>query len=604
MPNTPRVNFNIINNNVEESYPSKGISLVLARTTKGPKNDPSSIISSIPQFHREFGNEIVPDGSVSNIEKALQGRSKLRIIRVMGSDASQGKVQVLTPASGEEDPTYTYAPVFWITPLNVTGGILEYEVFLKTRGYGETIDNLKNYAVSVSTSDGSVILKIHPLSSEDKPLEEVIYSSTIFTYKKPTTGSKAIIDYNALLLWSQNNPYFEVEVKTYDTTTERNTPVNNILDLVNRLAELDGSDYDFDVDTWSTPEVPTDPKYGSIWESGSYMYGSIGSSGSDPVKNDWIAACEFIKDYVDVYNILASNLHLHLSNTLDMTAVYKELANMCNTLEEFRLFIEIPVIYTDNSGKHIRPLEGENSIISWKNALNAAIGYSKWVSYYTAGLWFINNNGILQESSVGGTTLGLADSSATSAGYDKSFAGMNRGIVLNSKGPVIPNYGSPGRVEDLEKLAQANINVYVIKDTPTYGKTTLLWHNFTDGFKKDSFRFLGNTGLVLDIKKTLRPILETYIEEPNIWGTWKNIYLRVLPLINAWVDANAITDPKWQGDQDANSWADLKINTEAECRQGHYKVQFTFKDVVALQDITIDLVIESSSKSVDISVED
>ena len=249
-------------------------------------------------------------------------------------------------------------------------------------------------------------------------------------------------------------------------------------------------------------------------------------------------------------------------------------------------------------------MEGENSIISWKNALNTAIGYSKWISYYTAGLWFVNNNGILQESSVGGTTLGLADSSATSAGYDKSFAGMNRGIVLNSKGPVIPNYGSPGRIEDLEKLAQANINVYVIKDTPAYGKTTLLWHNFTDGFKKDSFRFLGNTGLVLDIKKTLRPILEAYIEEPNIWGTWKNIYLRVLPLINAWVDANAITDPRWLGDQDANSWSDLVINTEAECRQGHYKVQFTFKDVVALQDITVDLVIDSSSKSVDVSVED
>lgn len=595
MPNTPRVKFNITNNNVEESYPSKGISLVLARTTKGPKNDPSSIISSIPQFHRKFGNEIVPDGSVSNIEKALQGGSKLRILRVMGSDASQGKVQVLTPG---EPPTYTDAPVFWISPVSLDS-TMEYELFLKTKGYGETIENLENYAVSVSTSDGSVVLKIHPLSLDGTPSDEVIYSSTIFTYKNPTTGSKAIIDYNALLSWSQNNPYFEVEVKTYDGTT---AGTSSILDLVNILAEWDGSDTIFNVDIWAR-STPANPAYAKIWTTGSYLYGSIGSAGSDQVKNDWIAACEYIKDYVDVYNILASNLHSHLG-TADMTSVYKELVNICNTLHEFRLFIEIPVIYTDGTGKHIRPLEGENSIILWKNTLNAAIGYSKWVSYYTAGLWFVNNNGILQESSVGGTTLGLADSSATSSGYDKSFSGMNRGIVLNSKGPVIPNYGSPGRVEDLEKLAQANINVYVIKDTPTYGKTTLLWHNFTDQFKKDSFRFLGNTGLVLYIKKTLRPILEAYIEEPNIWGTWKNIYLRVLPLINAWVDANAITDPRWLGDQDANSWSDLKINTEAECRQGHYKAQFIFKDVVALQDITIDLVIDSSSKSVDISVED
>ena len=337
MPNTPRVNFNIINNNVEESYPSKGISLVLARTTKGHKNDPSSIISSIPQFHREFGNEIVPDGSVSNIEKALQGGSKLRVLRVMGSDASQGKVQVLTPddPSTEEvdETTYTDAPIFWISDLSVIGNDhLEYEVSLKTKGYGETIENLSNYAVAVSTSNGSVVLKIHPLSSEGTPLEEVIYSSTIFTYKKPTTGSRAIIDYNALLSWSQDNPYFDVEVKTYDTT-EEGTTVNSVLDLVNLLAEWDGSDHDFNVNTWSTTMAPSDHAYDGIWETGSYLYGSIGSAGSDPVKNDWIAACEFIKDYVDVYNILASNLHLHLS-TLDMTAVYKELADICNTLEK------------------------------------------------------------------------------------------------------------------------------------------------------------------------------------------------------------------------------------------------------------------------------
>ena len=65
-----------------------------------------------------------------------------------------------------------------------------------------------------------------------------------------------------------------------------------------------------------------------------------------------------------------------------------------------------------------------------------------------------------------------------------------------------------------------------------------------------------------------------------------------------------MTDPVWEGDQDANSWADLKVNTEAAARQGHYKARFHFKDIVALQDITLDVIIDQASKSVNITVED
>lgn len=110
--------------------------------------------------------------------------------------------------------------------------------------------------------------------------------------------------------------------------------------------------------------------------------------------------------------------------------------------------------------------------------------------------------------------------------------------------------------------------------------------------------------MVLDIKKTLRPILESYIEEPNYWGTWKNMYLQIKPLIDEWVTNEAMTDPKWEGDQDATSWNDLIINTEAEARSGHYKARFRFKDIVALQDITLDVVIEKATKSVSIDIID
>lgn len=56
MPNTPQVNFNFYNNNVQNSTPLLGVSYVLARTTKGPFNDPSQLIRSYSQFQRIFGN--------------------------------------------------------------------------------------------------------------------------------------------------------------------------------------------------------------------------------------------------------------------------------------------------------------------------------------------------------------------------------------------------------------------------------------------------------------------------------------------------------------------------------------------------------------------
>ena len=65
-----------------------------------------------------------------------------------------------------------------------------------------------------------------------------------------------------------------------------------------------------------------------------------------------------------------------------------------------------------------------------------------------------------------------------------------------------------------------------------------------------------------------------------------------------------MTDPIWEGDQDATSWNDLVVNTEAAARQGHYKARFRFKDIVALQDITIDVIIEKASKSVSVDIVD
>ena len=57
----------------------------------------------------------------------------------------------------------------------------------------------------------------------------------------------------------------------------------------------------------------------------------------------------------------------------------------------------------------------------------------------------------------------------------------------------------------------------------------------------------------------------------------------------------------WMGDQDAGSYSELSVNNEADVRQGKYKVILKYKDIVPMQEITINIVIDAVSNSVNIS---
>lgn len=547
MPSTPKINFNFINNNVEESSPLRGISTVVARTTKGPVLDPSTLIKGVTQFQRTFGEEIVPDGSVSNIQKALEGGSILRIVRVVGKGATLGTVNegnaVITIKLGNESKGLK----------------------LTTRGAGEPIGTSSTYLVKFTKQQNTLYYEV--VDANGITLE----SGPVFTYKTKDEANKTSIDYLALAQWIHTNPYFKVSL----------VDGGNMESFLTELAKADGTTLAIEVTFEDSSE------------------GTIGTTETEkPTSQEYIEALDYVRDYTDSYNVFFSHLEQHLGSTSEAIKVYTQFRTVLDELNEFRGFIEVPWFNTDGS------VRTKTQVLAATDQIISTIGNSKWISYFTSGLKYNNSFGILQNSDVIGTVVGLADASATSYGYNRSFAGVRRGVVPNAQGPVLPNYGSPARVTDLEDFAQHYLNLFVIKDTPSFGKRTLLWHNFTSQVKQDSFRFLGVTGLVLDIKKTLRPILESYIEEPNYWGTWKNMYLEIKPLIDEWVTNEAMTDPKWEGDQNATSWNDLVINTEAEARSGHYKARFRFKDIVALQDITLDVVIEKATKSVSIDIID
>lgn len=555
MSNSPRVKFNLVNNNVEKTTPTQGISVVLARTTKGPQNDPSELINSVAKFNKIFGSEIVPDGSISNIEKALAGGSTLRIIRVQGSDATAGMV-------GTKEKNVILFSV----------GSTKVGFNLQTKYKGDVIGSGSTYSFQAAQSGDNIVYKV-----VDADGSTVLDSGTLLTFKAKSDHNNLIIDYQALNNFFQSNPYFEPVMGTLTGVTF--TSVEGMLDW---LEKLDGTSSSLTVQFNGAALTTT---YQSI-------SGTLGNAGTVPTIDDWKAALEYVKDVQDAYQVIASHVHQHLSSS-DVTTFHNAVKLMADELQEWVYYIEVPK-ENDNVAK----------IQAWMKTAMSAIGNSKFVAYFGGGIKYYNARGTLKDCDVLGTILGLGDASAVNYGPYRSFAGMNRGLIPDGVGPVCPNYGAPSRYDELNELANSYVNMIVVKDTRSAGKTTMLWHSFTSQVKQDSFRFLNIVRLVLYMKKTIRPIMESYIEEPNIWGTWKRIYLEVKPFLDNLVTDNAITDPQWIGDQDATSWDELQLNNEADCRQGKYHVQCVFKDVATMQDITIDLIIDSASKSVSATIND
>lgn len=591
MPTSPHIDFKFKNNNVLQTTPMLGVSCVLARTTNGPYDDPSEIISTFSQFQRIYGSEIVPDGSVSNIEKALQGGSKLRVIRVLGKDAYHGAVQLAiaekTVAKSEEEgiapasatPHPNTPPVL----MTIASGRVIYRLGFITKGYGDPIGTTDIFHVGFYKQSNTLYYKIY--SGNDQVLEQ----GPVITYKTADDNNNTSVDYLTLSAFAKNSKYIKpvvIDPVVIDPIFDYDPPFD---DLIKWLADcVDGTKNDVTVTVGG--EIPSDTEI--------LFPGIIGSAGLPPTAEEWIASLDLVRDYTDFYQLFISHISQHLRTDADILKVYKAAADMAKELMEWVLYIEVPKHLTHyTQGTQARDYRAQ---VTWVQTCLGTVGNSKYIAYFGGGLKYYNEKGNLQDSDVLGTIVGLGDASATQYGPWKSFAGMNRGVIGDAVGPVCPNYGSPSRYNELNTLAQNYINEMVIKDTPDAGKQTMLWHCFSSQVKQDSERFLSIVRLNLYLKKFLRPVLNKYIEEPNVWSTWKRIWLEVKPTLDSLVDEDAMTEYTWMGDQDATSWDDLSVNNEADARQGKYHAILKYKDVVPMQEVTMEIVIDAASKAVSI----
>lgn len=588
MPITPQVQFNFKNENVQASTPLLGVSHVLARTTRGKFNSPDTLISSWAQFQRIYGNEIVPDGTISNIKKALELGSVLRISRVAGSNDS------LAYGYAKLDESEATLVISLIDPVDK---LVKYKATMKIRtaeqgspvvdNVGFNLDRTFYLRLQVNSGPATKINLIQSTSSKFEPAN-ILASNLLFSAAKyETEGDNGIpfVESEVLVNFLNNVPYITLElVSVTDGDGEIDPNFNNggIDGVVSLLRSYSN--------WYATMSIGTT----TLNEGYKDLTINEGNNGGDSTAQSWKDAYDAIKGYNDAYQLACSHIHQHLPS--DYTQVLSYIAKEVTSHFDQVLYVEVPKYTADKS------IASPEDILDWLEDMVPTIGYSKNVAYFGGGIKYYNENGSLQNCDVLGTVLGLGDIAASNNGPWYSFSGMNRGTVPAAVGPVTINLGASGYIDTLQELANWYMNIFLIKDTRTQGKQTMLWHNFTSNPTNNSEKFLSIVRLNLYLKKNLMPILESYLDEPNTWDTWKNIYYEAKEVLDDLVTRNAMSEYDWQGDQFATSYKDLTVNNEADVRQGKYKISLKYKDIVPMQEVSIDITIDSASKDISLTV--
>ena len=215
-------------------------------------------------------------------------------------------------------------------------------------------------------------------------------------------------------------------------------------------------------------------------------------------------------------------------------------------------------------------------------ARTATLIDSKFTAIFAGGLTVFNPTNS-QKIDIEAITdiCALASNSDSEFGEWYSFGGPNRGVIDNALA-VVNNYGSPAKVLDLDNLANRQINMIINRNNGIK-----LWGNFTAQLKTDQESQLSIARLVVFLQKSLKPLLEGFLEEPNDIPTWQRIYYTVKPFLDAMVTKRALFSYEWQGDQNASSLDNLSTNNVTDVGQGKYKIKFLIKPIASIQEIEV-----------------
>lgn len=213
---------------------------------------------------------------------------------------------------------------------------------------------------------------------------------------------------------------------------------------------------------------------------------------------------------------------------------------------------------------------------------------SKYGGIYGGGIRVREERTLLEKSmSEMGDVLGIAAYVYNTFGEWYSLAGQTKGFVSDAIG-VVNNFGTPAGFADLNLLANAQINMMVQKNG-----IVQLSGNFSAQLANNQEKYLNVVMLVLWMKKTLKPILESYLEEPCDPITFQKIYYHLKPYLDKLASPayRAIYKYEYYGDQDANTIDDLQVNNPVDVQNGKYKINLKIWPIPSLQELTFNLML-------------
>ena len=591
MSGAAKVLFSLSNLTTVVTNVSNGVVFLQGTAERGPFSDPSEIITSWPQFVEKHGGLLPESDTPLLCKRLLEKGGMIRFSRV-GHYTDITDPSTLTALAAENtlvnriEFNETFKPG---NIIKVMVGTVEYEVnytldnLTTTKKIAEAISRNPNIATAVYKMDGSSqVLFI------GKKTGQTVGNDVVITVTGGTT--QPVATYEDLMgmevSGGSGDPIFTIKPKY------AGLDANNLVVTVTPTVGVPNS---FSIDVIHKTEPMLSERYTNlVYENNNTYLGKLNSSklvnfeyGTTFKPSDLVLTTILfdggtdgsVPQLVDYIGDSAGANGLHAFDE------YNDSYYLA-TLDDVDVDIQgvAYCAYRDDMA-YIISLSGatKQTLITEKNTK----GIDDKHAYFVGGGVKVIDPlyGTVKEVKETADVLAAATASDRNYGPWYSFAGPNRGMLTDVIG-VTNNFGAPVKYKDLDELADNNINMVINRDG-----STKLWGNYSGQLKNNQERYFNVVKLIFFIKKALRPVLETFLEEPNDIPTWQRMYYTVKPLFDELKDRRAIYSYNWEGDQFATNMANLQINKAVDVTQGKYKAVLTIAAINSIQEISIGIVL-------------
>ncbi len=599
----PKVSFNTTNLTTPEISNLGGVNFVMGKSIRGGINSPDKIFNSWPAWAKEFGGLMVDSDAPRLCKKILQQGGAVRFCRVAHyTDITDAETLTATKAV---QPNTT---ILIIGDDLITGNTVNL-----------TVESTALTAIPYNTSNDQTISDIISALEDQASIKSVKYSnsgSTQYLTIEPVGTDAVTIDSSTItggdsqatigdvdaskITDGTGNPLFSLSPKY------AGEDYNNLRVTITSGSNGQAGYFDLTIqhmvdrniiENYRNLYIPGQPNKNEsnyllrvieasqlvdvVYEDLSYLSGQIspvainfnfvsGNDGEEIVDADYVGSelsntgFRAFDNYDDAMQIAV------LDNESD--TVHIAGSNYAALRQDLNYFIHL--------GNHLNTRE---ALVNKRNSLGIN---NKLVLFSAGGLKLRDEltSTILESSGVADLCI-LANKTSEEYGPWYSFAGNNRGIVQDAIG-VINNFGTPAKHQELDALADAHINMFIQRDN-----VVKLWGSLSGQYEEDQERFINVVRLVIYIKKQLKPIIEDFIEEPNVISSWKRLFFTVKPFMDDLVEKRALYSYEWLGDQDAKDMNNLAVNDPVEVSQGKYKIRLRLSAIPGIRDIEVDMIL-------------